>query len=76
VKNYKLNSHSHVSLKKDSHSKGFTLAATPQVKDDKALTLAHQRTPKKHIKNQRKTSKKSFKTEKAKPKGIKVKTKL
>jgi len=63
-------------LKKDSHSKGSTLVATPQVKDDKALTLSHQCTQNKKLKKQRKTSKKSFKTNKAKPKGIKVKTKL
>jgi len=28
--------------------KGYTLVTTPQVKDDKALTLAHQRTQKKN----------------------------
>jgi len=32
--------------------KGSTLVATPQVKDDKTLTLAHQRTPKAKLKKQ------------------------
>ena len=38
-----LNLNSRVSLKKDIPSKGSTLVATPQVKDDKVLTLSHQR---------------------------------
>jgi len=47
-----LNLNSRVSLKKDIPSKGSTLVATPQVKDDKTLTLAHNRTPKTKLKKQ------------------------
>jgi len=45
-----------------------TLIATPQVKDDKALTLAHQRALNKKLRKKGKTSKKKLKAKKAKPK--------
>ena len=56
--------------------KGLHLVAILQVKDDKALTLAHQRSPQQNLRKIWKTSKKSLKERKLNQIGIKIMTKL
>ena len=62
--------------RKNHTPKGLHLVATPQVIDDKALTLAHQRSPQQNLRKIWKTSKESLKERKLNQIGIKIMTKL